>query len=235
MGRAQGRRLAVQAVAAVHAALGADRRRGGDRGGDPRGLRQQQQQHEQGKSSQRRQRRVGHLRREQKLQVHVRQPRHHEHLLRPDAVRDRRRLQAAGLLVSVDRLAEQQRLADGQCPQHRGQCGSRRDRDDADRSDRLQCAGQQGTVGGHPGGGLQRGRALERASRLHRPGPVPLGTGDGHAHRPAGALGRRGDVHRHPRARPTSSRGSTAPWTRSRAIRRSRPTWSRPGRRSRPS
>ena len=54
-----------------------------------------------------------------KLQVRARQPRHDEPVLRADAVRRRGRVQAAGLQLPVDGLAEQQRQRDGQRVQQR--------------------------------------------------------------------------------------------------------------------
>ena len=54
------------------------------------------------------------------LQIRVRQPRHDEPVLRAHAVRRRGRVQAAGLLLPVDGLGNQQRQPDGQRDEHRG-------------------------------------------------------------------------------------------------------------------
>ena len=65
------------------------------------------------------QRCFGDLRVQHGLQVHAGQPRHHQPVLHADAERRGRRVQAARLLLSVDRLAEQQRRRDGQRVQQR--------------------------------------------------------------------------------------------------------------------
>ena len=72
------------------------------------------------------------LRLEPGLQVHARQPRDDQPVLHADPERRRRRLQAARLLVPVDRVADEQRLRDGQRDEQRGQ--RRRQRDRASRS-----------------------------------------------------------------------------------------------------
>ena len=97
------------------------------------------------------------------LQIRVRQPRHDEPVLHADAVRHRRRVQAARLHLPVDRLGKQQRQPDGQRAEQRRRRQSGRHRRRADRPARVQRAGRNGAQGGHPGRRLQRRRG--RATR----------------------------------------------------------------------
>ena len=87
---------------------------------------------------QQQQRSVVDLRRQPELQVHAGQPRHDEPVLHPDPERRGRRVQAARLLLPVDRVGQQRRRRHGQRVQHRGQRRRRRDRRRADQPDGVQ-------------------------------------------------------------------------------------------------
>ena len=114
----------------------------------------------------RRQQRSVDLRIEQGLQVHVRQPRDDEPVLHADAERRGGRVQAARLLVSVDRLADEQRRRDGQRDEQRGQRRRRRDRRRADRPACVQRTDDEGAGREDPGRRLQRRRGEQRPARL---------------------------------------------------------------------
>ena len=127
---------AALAAEGAHPAHRADRRRRGPRHRDPdrvRRRRQQQQQQRddldgQGADQRRRHAGGGHLQGVEEVQVRLRQPRDDEPVLRPDALRRRGRLQAAGLQLPVDRLGELERQRDGQRVQHRHHRRRRRHR-----------------------------------------------------------------------------------------------------------
>ena len=201
--RARGGDAALAAEGA-HAAHRADRRRRRPGHGDPdrvrRRRRQQQQQRDdvdgQG-ADQRRHAGDGHLQAGEEVQVRLRQPRDDEPVLRPDALRRRGRVQAAGLQLPVDGLGELERQRDGQRLQHRHHRRRGRHRGRARRRQGVQRPHRRGAEGEDPRGLLQRGLDRERAPVLHRPGPVRVGRRDGQAHRRARPVRRRGAVHRH--------------------------------------
>ena len=91
------------------------------------------------------------LRRAGGAEVHARQPRDDEPVLRPDAVRRRGRVQAAGLQLSVDGLRERQRQRDGQRVQQRGQREVGRDRGLPRRPEGVQRPDREGARRRHPG------------------------------------------------------------------------------------
>ena len=135
----------------------------------------------------------------------------------PTQVRRRGRLQAARLLVPVDRLGDSQRQRDGQRDEHRHHRRRQRHRGRADRREGVQRADRRALKAKIPVRRLQRRRAEQRSAVLHRPGPVRVRPGDGQAHRRPRAARATSRCSSRRRARPTSSRASTARRTRSRA------------------
>ena len=126
VGRRQRGGDAALAAEGAHPAHRADRRRRGPRHGDPDRVRRRRRQQQQQRTTSTAKAQTsggtpatGIFKPAKKLQVRLRQPRDDEPVLRPDALRRRGRLQAAGLQLPVDGLGELERQRDGQRVQHR--------------------------------------------------------------------------------------------------------------------
>ena len=91
-----------------------------------------------------------HLRLQHAPALHDGQPRDHQRVLHADPERRGGRVQAARMLVHVDRLGHQQRLRDGQLDQQRGVLEGSGDRHHADLADRVQRPVQAALKAGIP-------------------------------------------------------------------------------------
>ena len=199
MGRRQAGGHSSQAVEGHVPTHRADRRSGGRGRLHPQRLRRRQEDVVDGHHDGRGRGDAGRRRLRLAAEAEVRpgQPRHDEPVLRADEVRRRGRVQAAGLQLPVDGLAEQQRQRDGQRVQQRDHGQGERHRGVPRRPQGVQRPDRQGAGGEDPGRRLQRRRRRQQPAGLHRPGPLRLGPADGRAHRGARPVRRRGALHRH--------------------------------------
>ena len=152
----------------------------------------------------------GQLPRDAGVELRVRQPRHHEPVLRADDLRHRGRRRAARHDASVDRIRRLRHRRDGQRDGGRDRRRGRRRRRRPRRPRGVQRPDRQGAGGGHPGALVQR-RCPEQPARLRRPGPVRLGLRDGQAHRRALSARARSACSSPRPDSSTSSPASTAP------------------------
>ena len=130
------------------------------------------------------------------MEIRVRQPCHHESVLRADAIRHRRRLRRSWLQLSVDRVGDVGRIPDGERHGYGDHREGGRHRDRAGRLACLQRAHQTGARSWHPGVLLQRGRKGQRPTGLHRSGPVRLRPGARSPYCRPGEGGPRRRLHR---------------------------------------
>ena len=130
------------------------------------------------------------------LEIRLRQSRDGEPVLRPVPIRHPGRLCAARLRLSMDRLGDVRRGADGQRDEHRGCRQGRCDRGVPRRPEGFRPAGRKRARGRHPGVQLQCRFAHQQAPRLYRAGSVSVRPDDGRTHRQVGRQRQGRDIHR---------------------------------------
>ena len=150
------------------------------------------------------------------LEVRVRQPRDGQPVLCAVPVRHPGRLRAARLRLSVDRVGDLRRGADGQRDEHGDRRQGRCDRRVPRRPEGFDRPVENALAAGIPVFSYNADSQSEQAARLYRPGSVPVRPDDGRAHRQAGRLGQGGDLYRHAGPAQPAAALSTARSTRSR-------------------